>query len=114
MMFLHGETVVLIGRTVTGRDSDGNDVYTDTETTLTNCPAWPRTSSELVQGQDLVIIGLNVLCPPGTNARAVDRARIDAGPNAGTYEVDGEPGAWSSPLTGWTPGVQVALTRVTG
>ena len=27
------------------------------------------------------------------------------------YEVEGEPGDWHSPFTGWRPGIEVALVR---
>jgi hypothetical protein len=30
------------------------------------------------------------------------------------YEIDGEPGEWRSPFSGWHPGIEVAVTRVEG
>jgi hypothetical protein len=48
--FTFGESVTLHTRGVTGQDGDGNDVYGDTATTLTNIPVWPRASSELTPG----------------------------------------------------------------
>lgn len=110
MNFPFGETVTLRTRTVTGHDGDGNDVYGSTSSTVPNVPVWPRNSSELVQGQDTLIVGLWVLLPPGTDVSAVDVVTV----YGKDYSVDGEPGLYRSPFTGTDAGVQVALTRVTG
>jgi hypothetical protein len=105
---LAGETVTLIRRTRTGQDSDGNDTWSTSEVDVPGCAVWPRGSSELVQGQDMVIVGLTVLLPTGTAVVATDRARV----RGDLYEVDGQPGEWRSCFTGLSSGVQVALTRV--
>jgi len=103
-------SVTLLSRVRSGTDTYGNDVWTTTETVVDGCIVWPRTSSELVQGQDMVIVGLTLLAPAGTTIQPTDQVKV-----AGvTYEVDGQPGDWTSPFTSWDAGVQVALTRVTG
>jgi hypothetical protein len=106
-----GETVTLLGRTVSGQDSDGNDVWAVAETTVEHCPVWPRTAVELVQGQDLSIVGLSALLPSGLAVTATDQVRRADGT---VWEVDGEPGVWDSSLTGTKAGVQVNLRRVVG
>ncbi|MGW4487859.1 hypothetical protein ACWEOE_28925 [Amycolatopsis sp. NPDC004368] len=35
-------------------------------------------------------------------------------PDGSVWNVDGKPSPWSSPLTGWTPGGEVHIRRVTG
>ena len=105
-----GETVTLKVRAVTGQDSDGNDVYGTTPTTLEGVPVWPRNSSELVQGESLTIVGLTALLPPGTDASAIDAVTV----YGLDYEIDGEPGRYRSPFTNTDPGVLVNLTRITG
>jgi len=110
MTFAFGEAVTLHGRTVTGQDSDGNDVYSDAPTTLTGVPVWPRSSTELVQGQDTLIVGLSALLPAGTDVSSVDRVTV----YGKDYDIDGEPGTFRSPFTNLDPGVLVNLTRATG
>ena len=110
MTFAFGETVTLHGRTVTGRDSDGNDVYTDAPTTLHGVPVWPRSAVELVQGQDTLITGLSALLPAGTSVAGVDKVTV----YGKDYDIDGEPGVYRSPFTNLQPGVLVNLTRATG
>lgn len=103
-------TVTLVSRTRSGTDAYGNDTWTTTETAIGGCVVWPRTSSELVQGQDTVIVGLNLLAPAGTVIQPTDQVKV-----AGTlYEVDGQPGDWTNPFTSWDAGVQVALKTVSG
>jgi hypothetical protein len=102
--------VTLLARTVSGTDADGNDVYSTASSTLTGCILWPRMSTETVQGQDQVIAGLMLLVPPGVTVKATDRVQV----GADVYEVDGQAGSWVSPFTGWAPGNEVALVKVTG
>lgn len=113
-----GETVTLIRREVTGQNAGGDDVYTDVETDVDGAIISPRSSTGSVtlstdtQSRDAVTVGLTVYLPPGTDVEAVDRARV----RGHLYEVEAgsEPGIWRSPLTGWYPGVEIALTRTTG
>ena len=113
-----GEPVVLIRRTVTGRNAGGDDVYTDVETIIDGCIISPRSSTGATalttdtHARDAVTVGLTVYMPPGTDVDSVDRVRA----RGHLYEVTAgsEPGIWRSPLTGWYPGVEIALTRTTG
>jgi len=34
--------------------------------------------------------------------------------DSSVWEVDGEPGDWLTPFTGWHPGLAIAVKRVTG
>ena len=114
-----GESITVITRTVSGRDADGNDVFSETQTVVNGCVFWPRLSArgsatansgEFLNGADRIIYGLAGLVPPGTVVKATDRV-IARGE---LYEVDGEPALWQSPLTGTQGGTEVNLTRVTG
>jgi hypothetical protein len=101
--------ILLLTRTLAPRDADGNDTYTTVQT-VTQGAFDPGGSTELVQGQDLVITQPTVLLPPGTAVGPLDAVSV-----AGvTYEVDGSPNAYTSPFTGWQPGVVVKLRAVTG
>lgn len=110
MGFVYGETVVVHRRTVTGQDSDGNDVFGVVSTSLAPVPVWPRQSFETLRGQDQIVTGLTALFPVGTAVVGIDTVTV----YGVDYVVDGEPGRYRSPLTGLDPGVLVNLTRVTG
>lgn len=51
-----------------------------------------------------------LLAPTGSNLEANDVVTI----GGNDWTVDGNPGQWSSPLTGWQPGVVAELTRGDG
>lgn len=72
----------------------------------------PRVGDELhAPGRDGVVVGLT-LYSLDANADITYRDRIQYG---GTlYEVEGEPGRWSSPYSGFPHGLTVALRRVEG
>lgn len=109
--FPFGETVVFLTETPGGRDEMGVPTPGATvETPVSGCAVWPRMSDEREQAQSQVIVGLTVFIPPGVAVPATNRARV----RGVLYEVDGEPGAYRSPLTGHASGTEVALTRVTG
>ncbi len=107
---MRGETVTLLHRTSSGRDSHGNQTYTWAETDIPGCVVWPTGSTEHVQGQDQTSERLTVLFPYGTDVPATARARV----RGLLYEVDGIPSAWASPCTPAKAGVEVRLVRVTG
>jgi hypothetical protein len=105
-----GDSVTITRRAATSTDDYGNDVFTTTDTTVKGCVVVPRNSSELIQGQDAVIVGLTAYMPYGTVILPTDQVNV----NGVVYEVDGEAGSYRSPLTGSKGAVQVALTRYTG
>lgn len=106
-----GETITIVRPGAPTQDEYGNDVPgPSVETEVAGCAVWPRTSSEDVQARLQVLEGLNVLAPYGTVVGPHDRVRV----RGLLYDVDGDPGEWRSPLTGFRGGVQIELTRVTG
>jgi hypothetical protein len=111
MDFPNGETVVLHRTTVTGVDGDGNDVTSETTLTIDGAGWDPGTSTEAVQGQDLVVQVPRFFLPAGTVVGPLDViSRVDGR----RYQVTGEPGDYVNPFTGWVPGVVVNVRRVTG
>lgn len=109
MTFPHGQIVTLVRRVKSGRDPFGNDVWSETRTDVRGVYS-PGGSTEIVQGQDLVISQPTVALPPRVDLTAVDAVEV----NGDVYEVEGSPSAPQSPFTSWQPGVIVKLRRVTG
>ncbi|MEU5853944.1 hypothetical protein ABZ799_01330 [Nocardiopsis dassonvillei] len=107
-MFLHPITVTV--KRAGGRDREG-DPLPGTEHTIDGCAQYPQTSSEAATTGTTVITGRVLLAPYGADIRSEDRVIL---PDGSEWAVDGDPGPWSSPLTGWQPGTQVALERVKG
>lgn len=109
--FPHGETVTVVRSGEPTEDDYGNSVPgPSTEFDVLGCAVAPRSSSEDLQARDQVIVGLNVWLPSGVVVYATDQMRV----RGALYEIDGEPGTFSTPFTGSTGPVQVSLTRVSG
>lgn len=109
--WLFGITVTLVTRTkAVDPDVDGNDVYTAVNSSIDGCAFDPGGSTEFVQGQDMVVSQPVLYTPSGTVVDPYAQFIV----NGATYEVDGSPNAYESPLSGWQPGVAIKLKRVTG
>jgi hypothetical protein len=112
----HGETIT-VRRPASPGTSPRGDPLPATEHTVAGCVIAPQVSigqnasGEIVDRRDTVITGLALFAPPNADIRPTDRiVRAD-----GTvWEVEGEPGDWLSPFTGWHPGIQLGIRRVTG
>lgn len=70
----------------------------------------PRYSTEINDNRTSVIVGFSLFGPPGADILAKDRVKT---PDGNFYRVVGEAASWTSPLTGWSPGFEAALERVT-
>jgi hypothetical protein len=72
----------------------------------------PRESPEVVgeRGRQGVVLGLTLYGPTGLDVLRTDLVEVDGV----TYEVEGEPGVWRHPRTGWDAGMTVALRRPEG
>lgn len=114
-MFPAGRSVLVWRET---RDRYG-DAGREGERWLHGVSIAPRVSTEA--GGDLrtatVSTGLTMLVP-GAEFDGVDGVWISAQHRVqvddDVYRVQGRPAVWSSPLTGWAPGVQVELEAVEG
>lgn len=78
---------------------------------ITGVALAPRVEEEVTgPGRAGVVIGLTMYAPPGADIRFEDRVVT----SQGLFEVEGEPGRWNQPHTGWQAGTTVALRRVVG
>ena len=112
MYFLHGVTVTVRAPVNADPDPYGDtDPDAPTDSDWGPCAIAPRTSDERADSRSPgVITGLTIYGPPRTiapNSQIV----IASGTYAGTWEVEGIPGDWQSPFTGWHPGLEVPVTR---
>lgn len=108
MIYPFGTAVTIVHAGVV--DPYGDSVAGTSET-IDGCAVAPRSSSDIDgRGRAGVIVGLTVLFPADTVIAATDRFEIDGV----LYQIEGVPGVWVSPFTGWRPGVEVALTRGAG
>lgn len=105
-----GETVTIVRRTASGRDTHGNTQWSATEIDVERCAVWPTGSTEQEQGQDQTSERVTVWCPYGTTVLPTDRMRV----RGLLYDVTGVPSSWGSPFTGTRAGVEVRLERVRG
>lgn len=73
--------------------------------TISDCIEYPTGSTE----QDMAVTdSRTLLVPSGSDIVPTDRIRL----NGLLYQVEGLPMDWEDPLTGWRPGMQVRLERV--
>ncbi len=105
-----GETVQVL--TAPARPKYGQPTPAPTvKATYTNCAVAPGDArGEDTFQRDTVEVALTVFLPPGADVTAVDKITV----RGETWDVVGEPQPTPSPLTGWDPGVPVALRRSTG
>ncbi|GAA2108182.1 hypothetical protein [Streptomyces synnematoformans] len=112
----HGETVTVVRPGPPTQDEYGNDLPgVPTETEVAGCGIAPRDGNgaggnEITDARDTVIIGLTLYAPAGTDLRATDQVRV----GGILYDIDGEPGWFTSPFTGSFGPVVAALERVSG
>lgn len=103
------EAVTFHTKTGSTRDGDGNNVPIYTDTVVLGCLFDPGGSTELVQGQDVVVSQPTLYVPPAAAIpRVVDQATV----RGVRYDIDGDPNLWSD--TEWTPGIVVKLKAVSG
>lgn len=107
MDFPHGVTVTV--RSVTSSDDGlGNTVDTVVESAWGPCAVAPRYATESTDPRvPPVVVGVTIY-GPSRPLDGNDRLVI----NGLEYQVDGLPGVWSSPFTGWAPGMEVPAKRV--
>lgn len=113
MIFTHGETVTLLPRVEGAVDRYGAVTYTwpGPGVAVSPCGFDPGTSVEsAVPYRTTVNTQPTVYMPAGTSVKATDRVIV----RGVTFDVDGDPGVYVNPFTGWAPGVEVKLTRSEG
>lgn len=109
MLFPHGRVVTLIrGGTV---DQYGNPTEGTDRIDIPGCAVAPRTSTDTTdRGRSGVVVGLSVYLPAGADVQPGDGFEIDGV----AWQIEGVPGEWTSPFTGWAAGIEVALSRGEG
>lgn len=101
-------------------EDDWGDDTPGTPRSISGCVFYPRFSSEAEDNRNTVIVGGVLLAPFGTQISPRSVVTLPEHPMVppalwGTHwRVEGQPGGWASPFTGWKPGTEVALERVTG
>lgn len=112
-MFGHGESVLLHRYLGAGRDSHGNVIPSYAPpVTVAGVGVAPGSSSEPRSGgSSRVITGMAIFLPPDVSVNPQDQITV----RGQLYMVEGDmSGAWANPFTGWNPGAEVTLKRVTG
>lgn len=90
----------------------GDVTYVDHHT-IDGCALAPRYSTEDNNNRTSVIVGFSLFGPPqegDDRVFATDRVKT---PDGNVYRVTGESADWLHPITGWHPGFEAALERVT-
>ena len=111
----HGETITVIRAAEVADPYSGADTILDWDAATTHniddVAVAPRQSSEPTQdARNAVYTGLTLYLPAGADITRIDRVAV----RGEVYEVDGDIAEWRSPFTGWAPGLEVNLSRVTG
>jgi hypothetical protein len=105
--FPFGETVTITRQT----DNAYGDWSAGDTHTIEGCAVWPTTGTETVAGgMDIVVFGLTLLMPPGSDVLSTDTVIV----RDTSYNVNGEPTFYKSPLTGTRGGLEVQLKAITG
>jgi hypothetical protein len=115
VLFAYGETFTrLRGTPVTDPYSgEATGISWDSPNSLAipDCGFNPGRSTEPVQdARNAVITQPEVYAPTGSDVLAGDRLVV----RGVTFEVDGNPGDYRNPFTGWRPGIVIALKEVAG
>jgi hypothetical protein len=85
-------------------------VLTETRVKVYNCVFVPAGSSESLAFQDQVATTDTIFMPAGTNVTALDAIEY----NGDTYEINGEPSAWTSPFSGRVSPIRINVSRISG
>lgn len=103
MLPLPGGITVTVQRPTFDRFNDAT--YSDHHT-ISGCVEYPNESPEVGPA---VWDNRALLVPPGSDIQHTDRVVM----GGVVYQVNGQPKEWVDPVSGWNPGTQAYLTRVT-
>lgn len=97
------------GRDEYGDLVDDDDTYADLE--IPEAFTAPRTSGDTDgPGRDGAVVGLTLYLPAWADVVRTDLIEVDGV----RYRIDGDLADWTSPLTGWEPGLTADLARAEG
>ena len=121
MHFEYGEEVEVIPRGSIADDPYAEDDYVPSPPRATHrvpvpVPVFPAATAEDHTTQEPYTVSTSptAFFPYGYDIHEHDQVRVLTGPLAGLYNVDGTPGHWKNPFTGWSPLTSVKLVVVTG
>lgn len=95
------------------RDPRHGDVTYTYHHSISGCGIAPRYSSEVNENRSTVIVGFSLFGPPQFGDFRVFADDEIETPDGNKYRVVGESADWQNPMTGWHPGFEAALERVT-
>lgn len=95
------------------RDPRHGDITYTYHHEIEGCAAAPRYSNEMSENRGTVIVGLTLYGPPQAGDNRVFANDEIEMPDGNKYRVVGEAADWQNPMTGWHPGFEAALERVT-
>jgi hypothetical protein len=110
-----GETITRL-RPVTTTDPYSQEQRVDwdqppAQQDVEGCTVYLASTGETLDvGRDQATETLTVLLPSGADIDPADRVII----RGNTYDVQGFPFDWIHPMTGWSPGAQITVTRRRG
>jgi hypothetical protein len=99
--------MITLRSTTTTDDGLGNTTEEVTESEWGPCAVAPRYATESSDSRVAPLIVGKVIYGPAVDLDADDTLVIDGE----TWQVDGLPGEWQSPFTGWAPGIEVNVVR---
>ena len=111
----HGETVVRVRRRMvedpySGELTLGSWLNAD-RLPIEGCAVAPSSTTEAATtNRQTVITSMSVYGPPDMDVLAKDRIES----RSGVWDVIGDNAAWVNPFTGWRPGDEFPLKKVTG
>ena len=106
MDFAHG-VMVTVRSTTTTTDDLGDTTEVVTEAEWGPCAVAPRYASESTDPRVPPVIVGKTVYGPARELDSDDTLVIDGV----AYQVDGLPGVWTNPFTGWAPGIEVPVKR---
>ena len=97
-----------------GTQDRWGDTTRGTPFDVPGCAVWPIQSNEpdSTAGRTATATTLGVLGPWGTTIPAT--AQVEVPGYTGRWQVAGDQGTWTHPMTGWKPGTELRLERVKG
>lgn len=103
--------MLTVKSTTTTTDANGDATTNSADVAWGPCALAPRSSEERTNSRQPAVITALTIYGPQTALDSADLVVIPSGAYAGTWQVEGIPGVWESPFTGWAPGIEVAVKR---
>jgi len=107
-MFGHGEEVLLFRGTLTRSSVGQTRVEFAEPETITGAGFAPQTTQEPRDGTQVRVVTEALLYVDGVTVGPYDELEV----RGVRYAVEGEPGGWVNPFTGWASGTELRLRRV--